>query len=305
MRCVFFFFFAALFVLTLPASAQQKAEVAITFDDLPAHGDLPPGVTRTDVTKKILNALHAEKVPAVYGFVNGERIKDDADRKEVLKMWIDGGYPLASHTFSHPNLTDISAEEFEANIEKNEPVLKEFAGNADWHWFRYPFLHEGETLEKRDAVRVFLQKKNCRIAQVTLDFEDYAWNNPYARCTAKHDEKAIAWLKESYLKTAEEYIRLGREMAQQIYGRDIKHVLLLHVGAFDAEMLPDLLLLLKKDGFQFVSLPEAQSDPAYQTNPNFGLKYGGTLLEQIFDGRKLKYPTHGEKPLKELDLICR
>jgi len=28
----------------------------------------------------------------------------------------------------------------------------------DWHWFRYPFLWEGDTLEKRHAVRAYLKQ---------------------------------------------------------------------------------------------------------------------------------------------------
>jgi peptidoglycan-N-acetylglucosamine deacetylase len=37
---------------------------------------------------------------------------------------------------------------------RNEPLLKSLMGKGDWHWFRYPFLHEGETVEKRRAERM-------------------------------------------------------------------------------------------------------------------------------------------------------
>ena len=37
-------------------------------------------------------------------------------------------------------------------------------------------------------------------------------------------------------------------------------MLLLHVGAFDAEMLRRLLQLYRARGFQFVTLPEAERD---------------------------------------------
>jgi len=48
-------------------------------------------------------------------------------------------------------------------------------------------------------------------------------------------------------------------------------------------MLPDLLDLLTKQGFHFVTLPEAEKDPAYLRDPNAGFKDGGTLLDE-FDG---------------------
>jgi len=83
-----------------------------------------------------------------------------------------------------------------------------------------------------NAVRGYLKEHGYRVAQVTLDFEDYMWNGPYARCMDKKDEKSIAWLKDSYLKTAKEYLTLDQEMSRQIFGRNIKHVLLMHIGAF-------------------------------------------------------------------------
>ena len=107
----------------------------------------------------------------------------------------------------------------------------------------------------------YLKEHGYKIAQVTLDFEDYAWNGPYARCVDKKDEKAIAWLKESYLNTATEYMALDQKMAQQIFGRRIKHVLLMHIGAFDAVMLPKLLEQMKQDGFKFVTIEEARIGP--------------------------------------------
>jgi hypothetical protein len=138
-----------------------------------------------------------------------------------------------------------------------------------------------------------------------MDFQDYAWNGPYARCTEKKDEKAIAWLKQSYLDTAAEYLALDQKMAQQIFGHDIKHVLLMHIGGFDAVMLPQLLQQMKKEGIKFVTLEEAESDPAYLTDPDVTPKDGGTLLDQIFEARHLSYPPHKEKPMKELNEICR
>jgi peptidoglycan-N-acetylglucosamine deacetylase len=81
--------------------------------------------------------------------------------------------------------------------------------------------------------------------------------------------------------------------------------MLLHLGGFDAVMLPQLLDLLKQKGFKLVTLDEAESDPAYQSNPNAGLKYGGTLLEQMIEAQHLKYPPVSPKPMKELDAVCR
>ena len=37
-----------------------------------------------------------------------------------------------------------------------------------------PFLHEGETLEKREAVRRYLAEHRYAIAEVTIDAHDWA-----------------------------------------------------------------------------------------------------------------------------------
>jgi peptidoglycan-N-acetylglucosamine deacetylase len=287
------------------ASGQQRPELAFTVDDLPVHGDLPATTSRSEIAKKMIEAFKAKGVPGVVGFVNAKNIAGDPEKAEVLKMWADSGFALGNHTFSHMDLNAASAPEFEDEIVANESVLQGLMAARDWHWFRYPFLHEGDTLEKRHAVRKYLSDHGYKVAQVTLDFADYAWNNPYARCVAKQDKQAIAWLKSSYLSTATNDIALDRQLSVMLFGRDIKYVLLLHIGALDSMMLPELLDLLKKQGFDFVSLEEAQTDPAYQSDPHAALPHGGTFLEQLTEAKHLKYPPHAERPMAKLDVVCR
>ncbi|MFZ1136872.1 MAG: polysaccharide deacetylase family protein [Candidatus Korobacteraceae bacterium] len=291
-------------LVALPAIATAQ-ELALTFDDLPSHGLLPPGMTRLDVAKSIIATLKAANAPQVYGFINAVKLEQVPEDMAVLKEWRSAGYMLGNHTYSHMSLNDNTVESFEKDIAKNEPVLQSLMGKENWHWFRYPFLWEGDTLEKRNEVRAYLKEHGYRVAQVTLDFEDYAWNAPYARCVAKNDQKSIEWLKASYLSTAGEYIEADQKMSQVVFGRDVKHVMLLHLGGFDAVMLPQLLDLLKQKGFKLVTLQEAESDPAYQSNPNAALKYGGTLLEQTIEAQHLKYPPVPPKPMKELAAICQ
>jgi len=286
-----------------PICAGQK--VAITFDDLPLNGELPTGVSRVKIVQDTLAVLKMRHVPAAFGFVNGKKLEGNADAAEALKLWA-ASEPVGNHTYSHMDLNASPADAFFREIAENEPVL-ELVGRKDgnWRWLRYPFLREGDTVEKRRAVRAYLQAHQYRIAQVTLDWEDYAWNSAYARCVGKNDAKSIAWLRSSYVETASAYLDLGREMAKLVYGHDINHVLLLHLGAFSSTILPEVLDLLKKKGFELVTLEEAESDPAYETDPDAGSKYGGTLLEQWMDVKQIKYPAATEKPLKELQAICK
>ena len=290
-------------LLIVNVCAAQK--VAITFDDLPLNGDLPPGVTRVQIARDTLAILSARHAPPAYGFINAKKLEGNSDAAEALKIWA-AAEPIGNHTYGHINLNTNPAEAFEREIDENEPSLELLAGkDGDWHWLRYPFLHEGETVEKRRAVRAYLQAHGYRVAQVTLDWEDYLWNSAYARCAAKNDAQSIAWLKSSYLSIESSHLDLGRDLAKMVYGHDINHVLLLHLGAFSRTILPDALDLMQKKGFTFVTLEEAESDPVYEGDPDVGSKYGGTLLELWIEAKKIKFPPVMEKPYKQLQEICK
>src|SRR5579864_2462550 len=292
-------------LLLLSGTAAAAQEVAVTVDDLPSHGALPPGMSRADVARSILKTLRDYRVPKVYGFVNAKKLEQHPEDMEVLQLWRAAGFPLGNHTFAHLSLNASSAAEFEQNVAANEATLKTLMGRQNWHWFRYPYLWEGDTLEKRHAVRQYLHEHKYHIAQVTLDFEDYLWNGPYARCMEKKDAASIEWLKTSYMATAAEYIALDRAMANLVYGRDIRHVLLVHIGGFETVMLPRLLDFLKKQNFRFVTLPEAEKDAAYLSDPDVALKDGGTLLDQMMESKQLEFPPHAEKPYEQLNVVCR
>jgi peptidoglycan/xylan/chitin deacetylase (PgdA/CDA1 family) len=290
--------------LALAAGVSWGQQMAVTFDDLPSHGALPPGTTRLEIAQSILKTLSSERLPPVYGFINGGRGAEDSDSLSVLQAWRKAGQPLGNHTWAHLDLSKESVEEFEAEVSRNEPLLESLMGREDWHWLRYPFLREGDTVEKRRAARAWLFAHGYKIAEVSMDFEDYLWNDPYARCVAKHDAASIAKLHDSYLAVAERYYGVFRELSRLVYGRDVKYVLLMHVGAFDARMLRELLNMYRTKGVKFVSLQDAMSDAAYRDDPDVGEPGGGSFLELMMQKKKIKFPANS-KPYKELDAMCR
>ena len=237
--------------------------IAITIDDLPVHGPYPRGESALTATKAILAALETEQVEA-YGFLNARWTEQDSSTTEPLAVWVAAGQPLANHGFGHRHLSEMSAADFEQELVKNEPLLKQLSGSKDWKWFRYPFLDEGGAdTKKRDASRAVLVKHGYKVAAVTMDFSDWAWTAPYARCKDAGDEAAVARLEQLYLQAARESIPYYRELSKATYGRDVPYVLLLHVSAFEGRMMSRLLKLYREEGFRFVTLAQAQADPAY------------------------------------------
>jgi lysophospholipase L1-like esterase len=289
----------SLFMLSDPA-----LKIAFTFDDLPAHGPLPEGETRMDVISKIIAEVRDANVPPVYGFMNGLRLEEQPADASVLQAWHSAGNPLGNHTWSHMNLSQHSIGEFEQDVVRNESLLASIMKDEDWHWFRYPFLAEGETPAKKAAVRDFLRERGYKIAAVTMSFADYFWNPPYARCRDKHDQSAITTLESTYLAAADDAIKYYRSMSYALNHRDIPYVLLMHVGAFDAEMLPKLLQLLREKDFRFVTLPEAENDEFYRNATDLNLPGAPDTLEDAMKSRQLPLPSRTDFSSK-LGALCR
>ena len=112
----------AVLLVVFPASfsgtcAAQK--LAITLDDLPQNGGLPPGVTRVEITKSTLAVLKKRHVPPVYGFINSKKLEGSADGAEALKLWA-AAEPVGNHTYTHMDLEQNPPEAFERDIEQDE-----------------------------------------------------------------------------------------------------------------------------------------------------------------------------------------
>ena len=291
--------------------ALAQMRVAVTVDDLPANGELPPVVSRMDITRGVLRALKGNGLTQVYGFANGLSIDGESDLIDVLKEWLKAGYPVGNHSYSHADLDKVTAPEYIADIERMDVLLKTLSPVSPLirqrHVYRYPYLDEGDTLEKRDAVRSYLFKNGYRIAEVTVDYYDWAWNAAYTQCLAQHDQKSITWLKAHVVDSAERNLRTSRTLSRQLFGRDIPEILLVHVGAFDAIMLDKILGDFRAHGVKFVTFDEALTDPAYKVNPNFAFKIGLTFLEQVAAARGLDIGDLESTPytLERLREICK
>ena len=301
--------FTGLCAVALTAgAAAPKLEVALTFDDLPRNGGIAPGAKESDFARDTVRVLKKHRIPPSYGFINANKLERNPDGARALQIWIESGNPLANHTYSHLDITTNSVEDFQKEILRNEPALELLTpGDKDWRWFRYPYLHEGDTLEKRRAVRAFLASSGYRIAQTTIDWEDYLWNGAHARCVAKNDTQAIEWLRSSYLAEAERWMRVQRDLSRQVWGRDIKHVALLHLGSFSSHILPDLFKLLEREGYRIVTLEEAHSDPIYASDPDVAAPRGGTLTELMMQSKGISWPPgfgDMDKPREKLRSIC-
>jgi len=284
-------------LLALLSSAAPAFDVAITVDDIPVHGQLPPGVTRLEVAQAHLQAFKDFGVGEAWGFVNARGAETDGDA--VLAAWRQAGHPLGNHTFSHMNLgRAASLAAWQADVIAGETLVARHMQAADWHWFRYPNLSVGDG-ERRDAALAFLRGRGYRVADVSLAFSDWDYTDAYARCKAAGDDVAVARMTAHYLRGVDIGIQQARAESRAVHGRDIPYVLLTHLGAFSAATLPEVLRRLQTAGARFVPLAQAQADPAYA---RFG---GGGLITREARARGVSLPARPPAENLELKNLCR
>lgn len=302
----------ALFTTLLTGQAHGGTEppaVAITVDDLPAHGDLLPGATRLGIVSRVIEALKAARIGEVYGFTNGSHLDDQPDDAAVLRAWLKAGYLLGNHTYSHLDLSVSSSKAFIADIERADRLVASLASVSpkvkDRRLFRYPYLREGETEQKRNAVRAYLIRNGYRIVPVTIDYGDWAWTNAYTRCAMNGDERAIAWLQQHVIEAVRRSLRHAQRLARLVVGRDIKHILLIHAGLFTSLTLPDILSALKADGVTVIDLNSALADPVYRINPMVTTRDGLSFLEELARMKGLRDPdVDGSYSTERVNALC-
>jgi peptidoglycan/xylan/chitin deacetylase (PgdA/CDA1 family) len=264
-------------------------EVAITVDDIPEHGDLLPGVSREDTARGVIKVLTDHGMTHVFGFANGDFMIENPQELGILKMWLRAGYPLGNHTFSHPDLNDRSAKTFIANIGRQNRLLATLTSDSslvkERYMFRYPFMNEGNTLGKRNAVRAYLASAGYRVAEVTVDYNDWSWTDAYARCLIQNDGKSIAWLKGHIVDAAVLHLRESNSISKRLFGRRIRQILLIHDGWFDALTLDGIIKRWRALGVRFIPLEAALVDPVYEVNPNLAYDNRLTFLKQIARSR--------------------
>jgi peptidoglycan-N-acetylglucosamine deacetylase len=294
----------------ITAQAPAPIRVAVTVDDLPGTGDLVPGMTRLAIARGVIGALKRSAVAQPYGFTIGSLIAADPGLAAVLQEWLKAGYPLGNHTFNHTDLNQVTTGEYIADIEKLDQLLQPLSPVSPLidrrYVFRYPFLNEGDTLEKRNAIRTYLSDHGYRIAPVTIDYYDWAWNSAYSRCTAQHNQKAIAQLKVDVLDAADRALKNARAVARLLFDRDVPHILLIHINAFESLMLEAILKHLRAQGVEFITLDEALQDPVYQIDPNPPYNMGLTFLGKVASARNVDISPLAEIPytIQSLAAIC-
>jgi peptidoglycan-N-acetylglucosamine deacetylase len=263
------FLFVEMFSLCFIAVQAQNArqEIAITIDDLPLNGQQFEGRRLQTMTNKLLEGIKKHQIPVV-GFVNEGLLyipgETDA-RIAILKAWVDAGVELGNHTFSHLGFKDTSLLAYEDDFIRGETlsrILMRQKGQKV-RYFRHPYLQMGKTRELEQTFGRFIAERGYQIAPVTIDTMDWMFLAAYADARRQGDAKMLSRISEEYLKYAELAFDYSEKMAIELFGQQIKHILLLHSNELNADNFEDFVKRLKTRGYQFITLEQALTDPVY------------------------------------------
>lgn len=283
----------AAMLLHAPALAQKR--IALTFDDAPR--DRGAFLTPRERTIRLISALEKARVEQAAIFVNPGFLAnaDGKDGDWQLASYVAAGHVLANHSFSHPALTDLSAEDFLANVDKADAWLRQRPGFRPW--FRFPFLNEGrEDKAKRDAVRAGLAARGLKNGYVTADASD--WHLEQLCIAAKQAGKTIDMqaLGRLYVESHVEAAEFYETLAVKATGRAPAQVMLMHETDLAALFLPDLVKALRAKGWTIVSADEAFADPIAAEAATVDVPSAqGTLTEAVAWARGLPEPRWYER----------
>ena len=268
------------------AQAPQKPDrqVAVTIDDLPAGmADRLPAAEITAMTTKLLATLRDQKIPVV-GFVNEKKLYKTGEvdeRIKALQMWLDAGFELGNHTFSHASLNQVGLKVWEDDVIQGESVTRMLLAEHKMRlrYFRHPYLDTGRDLLTRRQADAFLVDRGYRIAPITLDGWDWMFAGLYEDAKKRNDSAMQQQLVKEYLAHHDASFAYSEQLSASIVGYEPKQILLLHASNLEADHIGELLDVLRKRGYRFITLEDALSDPAYSLPDTFVGEEGSGWIE--------------------------
>lgn len=194
--------------------------IALTFDDGPNK--------HLDNMVTILGEYDAK---ATF-FLIGKSVSSSTS--EMIKRAFDEGHEIANHSNSHTDLTQMTADEVAADVEKLQAAVEEITGQRPV-WFRAPFLKAND------------------IMYSVIDM-------PFAGCSVSAGDGSNDNLPE------DRHFRVTS-------GASDGAIVLLHCTDITAEVLPQILHDLKMQGYEFVTISELFARKGVTPDPEATFQY--------------------------------
>lgn len=265
----------------------EAKEICLTFERLPGMKPYGFWIPR-EMSNMILRSLDRNGILAA-GFVQEEKIDDDTASFIVLQDWVEKGHTLGNNTYSYVDLNELTADDFIDHVADGQKYIRRVtrATRGNYRYLRFPQLHEGDAKGKKKDVAKRLYRADYVIVPATVIPSDYNFNRVYVE--TKQGSEEMERLKQVYLKHIASCLDYAEGQSEKVLGRQVKHLLRLHLGIATSSFIDDLIALLKERGYSFVSLDEALSDPSYQTEEDYVGPLGLSFIDRVAATRGLPY----------------
>lgn len=292
----------ALALAAIDAQTPPARRVAVTIDDGPVVGEMTDLGNFQRITNGLVGAFQVERVPVTM-FINERQLNVPGQRDAraaVVEQWLDAGFDLGNHTYSHRSANSAPLDEFLDDIVKGEVITRALLERRGRQlvWLRYPYLHSGTTAETHQAIVDFLEARHYRVAPVTVDYADYAFAGAYVRELRRGNIDVAERIEQAYLDQVDVGFEYAERSSLELFGREIPHILLIHCNELNSVTLGESIARMRTRGYTFITLDEAMEDPVY-LRPDTFAGPGGSWLSRSATvmGKQLTAETAAARPV--------
>ncbi|MBA3353900.1 MAG: polysaccharide deacetylase family protein [Blastocatellia bacterium] len=250
-------------------------KLAIGFVSIPPVDRTENPPKDSDATARLLiHKLKVHRVPAT-GFLQGGMISDGEKffpvQTNIARMWIDAGFEVGLGGFNHMKLYNTNVDEYIANIEKNERVAKKLIGEMGLppRYFSYPFLNTGRTVADKAKVEAWLASRGYTSVKYTFDNQEWMYSFAYDIARNDNDVNTMKEIRELYLAYLNKMFDHFEAYSTEMFGRDIPQTMVLTPSRLITDTADEFFGMATKRGYTFITVDEAQTDPAYKTKEDF------------------------------------
>ncbi len=241
----------------------KAGKIALTFDDGPDPAWTP----------KILDILKQENVKATF-FIVGENGQANPD---LVKRIFAEGDAIGNHSFTHPNLGDVSDAITDLELNATQRLIESLTGHST-RLFRAPYFGDAEP-RTPDEVEPTVVSQNLGYITVGLHLDPDDWKLT--------DEQGKP-------RSADDMVQATLNAAAVTNPEERGSILLLHDGGGNrqatVDALPKIIHELKARGYQFTTVAELagisdeQAMPAVPQEQNFYVRVDGLVFYSLAMG---------------------
>lgn len=284
-----------LFCSTAAHAQSRDLRVAVTFDDIPSVAVAECNAIA--LNQRLLAKLKRHSIPAAALVVTGPARCGEHQLPRILAAWRAGGHEVGSHTHTHRDINTLPLAAYLRDVDTAHARLTAWQPRAvPVRYFRHPFLHAGNTAAKKEGLARHLRAKGYQIAVVTVDNQEWVFAEAYADAKKRGDRQKIARILPAYLAHIDSSFAYYEDLTQRLFRRQIPQVLLLHANEINADHLDDVVAVIRRRGYRFVSLRDALQDSAYRRPDRYVGPAGMSWLQRWALDAGVKFAPEPREP---------